>query len=146
MKRSWNWPKPSTSTRLQGIILIHLSFTIVAICCFKTIDFFCYFETLQEKPIVMPRAPTLISGISNFFMCGAWWMKAAWTANAGGKGVKLENLWNRKKPNQLCWLTTHKCWYRIVTKKDPTNVWQRKGERQGEVLLPAIINTCGFCQ
>mgnify|MGYP003571754860 CR=1 FL=1 len=27
----------------------------------------------------------------------------------GGGGVKLENLWNKKKsPNQLCWLITHK--------------------------------------
>ena len=25
-------------------------------------------------------------------------------------GVKLENLWNKKAKNQLCWLTTHKGW------------------------------------
>ena len=27
-----------------------------------------------------------------------------------GGGGKLENLWNKKNPHQLCWLTTHKGW------------------------------------
>ena len=30
--------------------------------------------------------------------------------SAWGRGVKSENLWNKKAQNQLCWLTTHEGW------------------------------------